>query len=250
MGSDIKHVAIIMDGNGRWARERSHPRVWGHIRGSSVVSDIVEEASTLGLSALTLYAFSTENWSRPLEEINTLFNLLKKFLEQNRIKIIENQIRFNVIGDRIKLPSETKELIEFIERETFSNKGLKLTFAFDYGGRTEILNTFKAIALKKPMADITVDDVTNNLYASDLGDVDLLIRTGGEQRISNFLLWQIAYAEIYFTKTKWPDFCRKEFKDIIQKVFLRERRFGFIKNFSFDNSIKLAQKHKSFMGSG
>ena len=245
MKSDIRHVAIIMDGNGRWAKERSHSRVWGHIRGSSVVSDIVEEADELGLSALTLYAFSTENWSRPLEEINTLLNLLRKFLEQNKIKIIENRIRFKVIGDRTKLPVEVKNLIEFLEGATVENEGLKLTFAFDYGGRTEILNTFKAVASRKPVEDITIDDITDNLYASDLGDVDLLIRTGGEQRVSNFLLWQLAYAEIYFTETKWPDFCREEFKNIIEQVVLRERRFGFIKNFSLGGSIKLAHKHKS-----
>ena len=149
MKSDIKHVAIIMDGNGRWAKNRSHPRVWGHIRGSAVVSDIVEEADVMGLRALTLYAFSTENWSRPFEEISVLLNLLKKFLEQNKIKIIENEIRFRVIGDRTKLPAETKDLIGFIENETLENKGLKLTFAFDYGGRAEILNTIKTIALKK-----------------------------------------------------------------------------------------------------
>ena len=247
MGSDIKHVAVIMDGNGRWAKERSHPRVWGHVRGSYVVSDIVEEADALGLSALTLYAFSTENWSRPYEEINTLFNLLKKFLEQNKIKIIENRIRFNVIGDRTSLPEETKGLIEFIEKETVGNDGLQLSFAFDYGGRMEILDAFKAVASKKSVEKITIDDVADNLYISKRGDVDLLIRTGGEHRISNFLLWQIAYAEIYFTETKWPDFSREEFKKIVQKVDSRERRFGSIENVSLDNSVKLAQEHKSFL---
>ena len=247
MESDIKHVAIIMDGNGRWAEERSHVRVWGHIRGSSVVSDIVEEADEMNLTALTLYAFSTENWSRPLEEINTLLDLLRKFLERNRIKIIENKIRFKVIGDRAGLPLETKQLIEMIEEETRDNQGLKLTFAFDYGGRTEILNTIKAVAAKKPVADMTVDDITSNLYATDLGDVDLLVRTGGEQRISNFLLWQIAYSEICFTETKWPDFSREEFRNIVQEVVQRERRFGFIENFSLRESVEVGQKHKAML---
>ena len=247
MKSDIKHVAIIMDGNGRWAKERSHPRVWGHVRGSCVVSDIVEEADALGLSALTLYAFSTENWSRPFEEINTLFNLLKKFLEQNKIKIIENRIRFSVIGDRTNLPEETRELIEVIENATLVNEGLKLSFAFDYGGRTEILDAFKAMALKKPISEITIDDIADNLYTSESGEVDLLIRTGGEHRISNFLPWQIVYAEIYFTETKWPDFSREEFKKIVKKVDSRERRFGSIQNASLENSIKVAQRHKSVL---
>ena len=247
MKSEIRHVAIIMDGNGRWARERSHSRVWGHIRGSSIVSEVVEEADALGLSALTLYTFSKENWSRPFEEINTLLNLLRKFLEQNKIKIMENKIRFRVIGERSKLPEETKRLIEFVEGETVENKGLKLTFAFDYGSRTEILDAVKVLASKKPVEKIEVEDVTKSLYASDLGDVDLLIRTGGEQRISNFLLWQIAYAEIYFTDTKWPDFSREEFGNIVEKVILRERRFGFIKNISFDESTRLAQEHRSVL---
>ena len=242
----IKHVAIIMDGNGRWANERAHSRLWGHIRGSSVVSEIVEEADALGLSALTLYAFSTENWGRPLTEINTLFTLLKKFLDQERIRIVENNIRFKVMGEIKDLPVETISLIKKIEETTSNNKGLKLTLAFSYGGRKEIVDTIKAVALKRPLEEITVEDITNNLYISDLGDVDLLIRTGGDHRISNFLLWQLAYAEIYFCKTRWPEFKREEFRKIVEKVSQRERRFGLVEKVdSLNNSTSMAERNRS-----
>ena len=245
---NIKHVAIIMDGNGRWAQERSHSRLWGHVRGSAVVSDIVEESDKIGIEALTLYAFSTENWGRPLLEINTLFALLRKFLDQEKVKIIENRIRFKVMGEIAELPRETKELIAMVEEATVNNKGLKLTFAFGYGGRSEIIDTIKALALKKPVEEITIEDVNDNLYVSDLGDVDLLIRTGGDQRISNFLLWQIAYSEIYFCKTKWPDFKREEFRKIIQEVSQRERRFGLIRpNDSLHASVGLAKRNRAFL---
>ncbi len=224
----FKHVAIIMDGNGRWAKGRSHPRAWGHIRGASVVAGIVSEADALGIEALTLYAFSTENWHRPLSEIQTLFNLLKKFLERERNRIFKNEIRFKVIGNISKLPRQTQNLILDIERETKTFQGLKLTFAFGYGGRSEITTACNAFMRANPGKALTEKDLGRFLFSPETGDVDLLIRTGGEQRISNFLLWQIAYAELYFTKTKWPDFERAEFKKIVQESSLRERRFGHI----------------------
>src|SRR3989338_1331251 len=152
--SRIKHVAIIMDGNGRWANERSHQRIWGHVRGASVVSEIVEEANDLGISALTLYSFSTENWSRPLPEIKVLFKILKKFLLKERTRIISNEIRFKVIGNLSKLPKETLELIDDLENETKNNSGLKLTFAFGYGGRQEIVTACNSFFRKNPDKEI------------------------------------------------------------------------------------------------
>lgn len=222
------HVAIIMDGNGRWANARAHSRVWGHIRGSRVVSRIVEEADELGVKALTLYAFSTENWCRPKEEITTLFGLLKKFLKIERKRIIQNTIMFRVIGDTTALPADTLKLISDLENETRSNNGLKLTFAFGYGGRKEIVDAVNTFIQNNPGEKITEQMLDQNFYAPDLGDVDLLIRTGGDQRISNFLLWQSAYAELFFTETKWPDFKPKEFRQIIETVSSRERRFGAV----------------------
>lgn len=223
-----RHVAIIMDGNGRWANARSHARVWGHIRGTRVVSRIVEDADDIGIKALTLYAFSTENWCRPKDEIKTLFKLLKKFLQIERRRILANNIHFRVVGDISALPSDTVKLINDLEEETIDNQGLKLTFAFGYGSRQEITSSINHFIVNNPGKLITEEDLAANLYAPDLGDVDLLIRTGGDHRISNFLLWQCAYAEFYFTDTKWPDFNSLEFRKIIENVSKRERRFGAV----------------------
>ena len=226
--SQIKHVAIIMDGNGRWANQRLRPRIWGHIRGSAVVSDIVQSADDLGLKALTLYAFSTENWSRPVEEVSILFKLLKKFLLKEKQKILSNNIKFKVIGEIQNLPPETIQLIKEIEELTKSATGLNLTFAFSYGGRAEILRAVNLFHSAHPEKEMTESDLNSFMYRPETGDVDLMIRTGGEQRISNFLLWQMAYAELYFTPTKWPEFSTGELKKIIQNVSSRERRFGNI----------------------
>lgn len=226
--SSIKHVAIIMDGNGRWAQKRLRPRVWGHVRGSSIISDVVEAADERELNALTLYAFSTENWSRPLAEVSTLFNLLKKFLIKERDRLIKNNICFKVIGEISNLPLETQKLITDTQCITKDFKGLKLTFAFSYGGRSEIIHSINDFMKNNPGKEITEKDLNECLYNPESGDVDLLIRTGGDQRISNFLLWQMAYAELYFTPTKWPDFSVSEFNQIINNVTQRERRFGNI----------------------
>ena len=217
-----------MDGNGRWAQKRLRPRVWGHIRGSSIISDIVEAADKQQLNALTLYAFSTENWSRPLAEVSTLFNLLKKFLLKERARLIRNNICFKVIGEISNLPSETQKLITETEDMTKNASGLKLTFAFSYGGRSEIIRSVNKFIQANPGQEISEKDLQECLYNPAAGDVDLLIRTGGDQRISNFLLWQMAYAELYFTPTKWPDFTVSEFNQIINNVTQRERRFGNI----------------------
>ncbi len=246
---NIHHVAIIMDGNGRWANLRSHARVWGHIRGASIVTDIVEEADDLGLKALTLFAFSTENWSRPKSEVSSLFKLLKKFLIKERTKILKNNIRFKVMGDISGLPQETKDLILNLENDSSSNSGLKLSFAFGYGGRAEIIHAFNHFQSLNPGKKLTEKELEKYLLVNDIGDVDLLIRTGGEQRISNFLLWQLAYSELFFTDTKWPEFTRKEFREIIQSVAKRERRFGFISqsNDLAESSNKAQSNKHSFM---
>ncbi|MBY0518399.1 MAG: di-trans,poly-cis-decaprenylcistransferase [Bacteriovoracaceae bacterium] len=226
MSSDIKHVAIIMDGNGRWANQRLHPRVWGHVRGSGVVSDIVQAADDNGIKALTLYAFSTENWARPQDEVGVLFKLLHKFLLKESKRLIANKVSFKVIGDVTRLPQATKNLINDLENETKSFPGLKLTFCFSYGARMEMVSAINKFISENPGKTITEDDLQSCFMRPETGDVDLLIRTGGEQRVSNFLLWQIAYAELYFTPTKWPDFTPSEFKRILESVSKRERRFG------------------------
>lgn len=249
--SSIKHVAVIMDGNGRWATKRYRPRVWGHIRGTGVVSDIVQAADDVGLKALTLYAFSTENWSRPVEEVSTLFRLLKKFLLKEKQRILANNIKFKIIGEIQNLSQETINLIKELEEETKNNTGLMLTFAFSYGSRSEIIKSVNHFIEANPGKPITEADLDSNMYRSETGDVDLMIRTGGEQRISNFLLWQMAYAELYFTPTKWPDFTSLEFKKIIENVSLRERRFGNVSSQSaLADSLIQAENNRSSLFQG
>jgi undecaprenyl diphosphate synthase len=246
--SPLKHIAVIMDGNGRWAQQRHRPRVWGHIRGAHVVSEIVEAADEAGVSALTLYAFSTENWSRPVSEVKVLFALLKKFVQRERNKIIRNQVRFRVIGDITHLPAETQKLVTQLEQDTSHHCGLKLTFAFSYGGRDEILKAFQKMALENKNDHITEEMFNQYLMTHDCGDVDLLIRTGGEMRVSNFLLWQLAYAELYFSKTQWPDFTSEEFKNILSEVSKRQRRFGFIQEgFAPKDIVRKSHEHKDYL---
>jgi len=235
-----------MDGNGRWAKKRLRPRIWGHVRGSFVVSNIVRAADEIGLKALTLYAFSTENWSRPLEEVSTLFKLLKKFLLAEKKNILANGIKFKVIGEIQNLPPDTVAMIREMESLTAEAQGLNLTFAFNYGGRSEIIRAINTHQINNPDKLMTEEDLTKLMYRPETGDVDLMIRTGGEQRISNFLLWQMAYAELYFTPTKWPEFTPSEFKKIIENVSNRERRFGNISGQSgLECSIEKAENNKS-----
>ena len=224
----ISHIAIIMDGNGRWAKKRYRPRRVGHMRGASVVSDIIRAADDFNVKALTLYAFSTENWSRPIDEVKALFGLLKKYLLDERQRIIDNNICFRMIGDVSHLPLGTLSLVQGIERETSSNDGLNLSFAFDYGGRKEIADAVNFYINENPGKKITEQDIQDRLLTNEVGDVDLLIRTGGNYRISNFLIWQNSYAEIFFSQTFWPDFKREEFLDIIKKFHRSQRRFGSI----------------------
>ena len=242
----LKHVAIIMDGNGRWAQYRAHKRVWGHIRGSGIVSDIVERSDDLGVDALTLYAFSTENWSRPPAEVKTLFKLLRKFLLRERKRLLKNKIRFKIIGDIQRLPEETKDLVKRLEDETRDFDGLKLTFAFGYGGRGEIVDAVNSLISQG--LEVTENTISSALLAPECKDVDLLIRTGGDQRVSNFLLWQIAYAELFFTETKWPDFTAEEFENILRQVEGVERRFGSVAESQSLQASRLMAKenHQSY----
>ena len=244
MMDSLNHVAIIMDGNGRWAKSRGHIRVWGHVRGSKIVSDIVEEAESLEVKHLTLFTFSTENWSRPVHEIKILFRLLKKFLQKEKKRILKNRIKFKVIGDISQLPLPTKELIWEMEELTRDMKGLNLTFCFNYGGRTALIDRVNLLVEKG--IPITEGNLTESF---EVGDVDLLIRTGGDQRISNFLLWQMAYSELFFTPTMWPEFSAKEFREIYLKVAKRERRFGMADaNDDWMTSAKLARINKETLG--
>ncbi|MCK5882892.1 MAG: di-trans,poly-cis-decaprenylcistransferase [Bacteriovoracaceae bacterium] len=244
----IEHVAIIMDGNGRWAAERAHRRVWGHIRGSNVVNDIVEAADEMGCKALTLYAFSTENFSRPQEEITTLFRLLKKFIKRERKRVMEKNLRFKIIGDISALPEDTQKLISSLERDSMVNKGMWLNFAFSYGGRVEIIDAINSFIEKNPGEQITEESFAANLYNPEAGDVDLMIRTGGDQRISNFLLWQVAYGELYFTPNKWPEFTKEEFYQIFEKVSGRERRFGSVAaDLDYDQTSAQAKLNKELL---
>ena len=225
------HIAIIMDGNGRWAKSKGKNRLFGHRNGVKAVQKTVEESTRLGVKYLTLYAFSTENWKRPQKEINTLMSLLVSSLKKELNQILENDIRLNSIGNLSKLPvSVQKELNQTIEK-TKKNSRMTLTLALNYGGKEELTHAFKEIASKVKNNIISPENVdetiiNKHLYTQNLPDVDLLIRTSGEQRISNFLLWKIAYAELYFLDILWPEFNETHLHLAIDNYQNRERRFG------------------------
>ena len=226
-----KHLAIIMDGNGRWARQRGLFRTVGHENGSKAVRQVVEACGELGIQYLTLYAFSTENWNRPKLEVDTLMKLLVSSLQKEIKTLHENEIRLNAIGNIDALPSKvSRELAEVMD-QTKNNDRMTLTLALSYGSREEITKTIKEISLKVKnnlISPSNIDEsvINSHLYTHDLPDVDLLIRTSGELRISNFLLWQIAYAELYFSDTLWPDFTKEHLYEAILNYQNRERRFG------------------------
>jgi undecaprenyl diphosphate synthase len=228
--SSIKNVAIIMDGNGRWAKQRHRPRVWGHVRGSNKVNEIVSESVALGLESLTLYAFSTENWSRPTDEVKNLFKLLKKFLSREKKNLIKNNIKFDVIGNYKVLDTSIVKIIDEIKVKTEKNTGMILSLAINYGGRAEIIDAVNKCLQKSEVNEITEQDITDNLYNPLVKNIDLLIRTAGDRRVSNFLLWQICYSEFFFTDTKWPDFSIEEYRNILNEVGGRDRRFGGIES--------------------
>ena len=226
-----QHLAIIMDGNGRWAKKQGLLRAAGHKRGTQGVKQAVEGCAELGIPYLTLYAFSTENWNRPKKEVDILMNLLVSSLKKEIKTLQENDVSLHTIGNIDTLPKKAqKELQEVIEK-TKSNKRLRVTLALSYGGREEILKSIQEISIKVKNNIISPSEIdesliNNHLYTHDMPDVDLLIRTSGEQRVSNFLLWQIAYAEFYFTPVLWPDFKKEDLHDAIYNYQKRERRFG------------------------
>ena len=224
-----RHVAIIMDGNGRWAGERHLPRVEGHRAGIDAVRDVVETSARLGLEVLTLYAFSVENWKRPAAEVSTLMMLLKRYLRSELSTLLTNDIRFNVIGRSEELSPDILEELSAAQQKTSRNNGMLFNVALNYGGRTEILDAARR-AITSGIAAEALDEQTFSefLYTKGQPDPDLLIRTSGEMRVSNFLLWQIAYAEIYVTETFWPDFRCRHLLEAILAYQKRDRRYGGI----------------------
>ncbi|MEN3013738.1 MAG: isoprenyl transferase [Endomicrobiia bacterium] len=222
-----KHVGIIMDGNGRWAQKRGLPRIFGHKAGAKVVKSIIETSAKLGIKCLSLFAFSTENWQRPKQEVEGLFNLLKYYIIREKKNLIKNNIKLVVSGDISQLEDKTKKMLETLVNQLKNNTGLILNLCINYSGRSEIIRAVNKI-LKSGMTKIDEEKFEKFLYTKDLPPLDFLIRTSGELRISNFMLWQIAYTELYFTETLWPDFTPKEFVLAIKEFQSRERRFGKI----------------------
>lgn len=228
-----KHLAIIMDGNGRWAKEKGKPRSFGHKKGVSAVRTILEASAELGIEVLTLYAFSTENWKRPKLEVDTLMSLLASSLKKELKNLMKNQVRLISIGDISKLPKRAQRELNEVFEATKNNSKITLSLALNYGSREELVKVVKEISRKVLNHELELEEIdekiiNNHLYTFTLPDVDLLIRTSGEQRISNYLLWQIAYSELYFTDVYWPDFGKNELIDAIINYQQRERRFGKI----------------------
>lgn len=222
------HIAIILDGNGRWAQKKGLPRNFGHKQGVETLIKISRYCSDIGVKNLTVYAFSTENWNRPKEEVEYLMNLLKDYFHGLEKNLRKRNIKLKVIGERTNLSKELLDIINFVEENSKYNTGMILNIAFNYGGKDEIVNAVKSMI--KDKAIISKENIDKYLYTNESGNVDLLIRTSGEQRISNFLLWQIAYAEFYFTKVHWPDFSKKELNKAIEAYQNRDRRFGGLKD--------------------
>lgn len=225
------HLAVIMDGNGRWAKQRMLRRIVGHQKGVETVRVIVEECSRLGIGYLTLFAFSAENWLRPKTEVKALMALLKQYIRGETSRMIKNNIRFNVIGNRADLPEDVNSEIEEAIRKTSDNTGMLLTLALSYGSRQEIVAAAKRLAIEAKAGRLDPESIdeqafSGSLFTGGIPDPDLLIRTSGEMRISNFLLWQLAYAELYFTEVNWPDFDRNELARAFRDYQSRERRFG------------------------
>lgn len=230
-----RHVAIIMDGNGRWARKKGKPRVLGHRAGVESVRDVTEACAELGIAYLTLYTFSTENWNRPSQEVNALMGLLIKSLEKEAATLHDNDIRLVSIGDREALPPAARERLDAVCHSTRHNAAMTLVLALSYSGRWEILQAARRFASDVACGKAQVEDLDSARFQSclsnpEIPDPDLLIRTGGERRISNFLLWQLAYTELHFSNTYWPDFRRLHLYDAIEDFMDRERRFGRVES--------------------
>lgn len=227
--NELKHLAIIMDGNGRWAKLNKLPRTAGHYRGVEVLRNITIYANKLGIKCLTVYAFSTENWKRSMEEVNYIMSLPKIFFSRYIQELMDNNVRIMIIGDREKIPAETMAVIDDAIETTKNNTGIILNFAFNYGARDEIVKAAKAYALdyaEGKATDLTEESFANYLYTKDLPEVDLLIRTGSEMRLSNFLLYQLAYSEFVVIDTLWPDFNSDVLDECIEEFSKRKRNFG------------------------
>ncbi|MCQ2561144.1 MAG: isoprenyl transferase [Clostridia bacterium] len=229
-----QHTAIIMDGNGRWAKERGMVRVQGHNAGMKSLKEIVKASSTMGIKYLTVYAFSTENWKRPQDEVSGIFKLVVKYIKQEIKELDANNVRVNIIGDWHALPEDARASLQYALDTTKDNDGLVFNVALNYGGRAEILKSVKTILDKVASGEISQEDLTEDtissyLYTAEMPDPDLIIRTGGEYRLSNFLTWQSAYSELYVTDVYWPDFTPAELEKAIEAYNGRERRFGGLK---------------------
>jgi undecaprenyl diphosphate synthase len=228
-----EHVAIIMDGNGRWAKKKLMPRNYGHAQGSKIVEKICEEAHRLGIKYLTVYAFSTENWNRPQEEVDSLLKLLRNYMKDCLKTSSKNNMKVRIIGDVTRLDTDLQESIAELERESAKNTGINFQVALNYGGRDDIIRAVKKLAVDFKDGNISLDEIDVNRFSGYLDtkgipDPDLLIRTSGENRLSNFLLWQLAYTEFYVTDTLWPDFNKEELLKAIEYYNSRNRRFGAI----------------------
>ena len=224
----LRHVGFIMDGNGRWAKKRSKPRTFGHKKGADAIIDVLEECFNSGVEVVSLYAFSTENWSRPKEEIDTIFDLLGTFLKKYSKKLFEKKSRLVISGDLSPVSKELRERCEKLMADTAHFTEHVLNIALNYGSRVELVRAFNL--LKEKQGEITEEDISKALYTADLPDIDLVVRTSGEMRLSNFFLWQCAYAEFYFTDVLWPDFNKEQTKKAIEWFYGRNRRFGGIDN--------------------
>jgi len=232
-GLSAMHIAIIMDGNGRWALSRGRPRIEGHRKGAEVISEIIKASLNNGVRYLTLFGFSIENWRRPTNEVNALFGLLRLYLHEETQRLHEGGVRIRFIGELSLLPKDIFFLIKEIEKQTKQNRKLNLMVALSYGGRQEITNTIRKIVSKfvlekSSLETLNEETISENLYTAEIPDPDLLIRTGGEKRISNFLLWQLAYTELVFTDKYWPDFLKEDFEGAISEFYRRERRYGIV----------------------
>lgn len=229
-----KHIAIILDGNGRWAKAKGLPRKYGHIEGAKTVEVICEEAYKMGVQYLTVYAFSTENWNRPKDEVDALMTLLRNYMKTCLKTAAKNRMCVRVLGDKTGLDDDIRKRINELEEATKDNDGLHFQIALNYGGRDEIVRSAKSLAEKVAKGELSPDDITEDMISQSLDtmgipDPDLLIRTCNEQRISNFLLWQLAYTELYFTGVAWPDFSKEELTKAIEAYNKRDRKYGLVK---------------------
>jgi len=223
----LNHVAIIMDGNGRWGLKKKQSRNFGHLKGLLTVQKVIKTSIARKIPFLTLYTFSTENWKRPDNEVNYLFDLIRNSLKKNIKKIIKQGIKVNIIGERQGLPRDINQIVKFIEKKTLKNKRITLNLALNYGSKEEIINTCNKL-IEKKIKKVDAEVFKNELYTNKIPDPDILIRTGGMKRLSNFLLWQLAYTEIFFTNKLWPDFSVNDYNKIINNFFNIKRNFGKI----------------------